>query len=159
VPGEGQAQVAYDFEVEGEATDWTPVDARDFAGRAAQRYFDGLPVTPPRGVDAPWTVHRKMLVGYGWTRRAFLVPLRTDHAITVEVEARGRQNALVGLQVGDRTFIVGLGYVADELPVANLGREEARLVGQLNRSTVESRKRGPSAVILREGRPWEVEEL
>jgi hypothetical protein len=88
--------------------------------------------------------------------------MRTDRPISIEVEARGRQNTLVGLHAGDRTFIVGLGYMLEELPLATLGRggeEVQRFVGRLTRATAESRKRGPSAVIVREGRPMEFEEL
>lgn len=159
---EGRVQVTYDFEVEAEAGDWAAVAAnKDFGGRLVQRFLDGLQVTPPRGVDAPWTVHRKMLVGFGWSRRSLVAAFRTDRLLSIEVEARGRQNTVVGLQTGERTLIVGLGYLLEELPISNLvrGEEAQRFVGRLNRATTESRKRGHSAVIVREARLMDVEEL
>lgn len=157
-----RVQVTYDFEADTEAADWAPAaETKDFGGRLVQRFLDGMAVTPPRGVDTPWAVHRKMLVGFGWSRRSLVTALRTDRPLAIEVEARGRQNTLVGLQAGERTLIVGLGYMLEELPISNLvrGEEAQRFVGRLNRATTESRKRGPSAVIVREGRLMDLEEL
>ncbi|MCO5169465.1 MAG: protein kinase [Planctomycetes bacterium] len=164
VLSDGRAQLVYDFEADAQAADWTPAPApRDMGNRMVQRFIDGQQAQAPRGVGEPWSVVKKTLVGYGWTRRSFAAGLRTDAPLVIEVEARGRQNTLVGLQgAGERTVIVGLGYMLEELPLAGIGRgneEVQKFVGRLSRTIEQSRRRGPSAVIVREARLMELDEL
>ncbi|MBX3471683.1 MAG: hypothetical protein KF878_32920, partial [Planctomycetes bacterium] len=161
---DGRAQLIYDFEAEAQAADWAAAPApRDMGNRMVQRFIDGQQPQAPRGVGDPWSLHKKTLVGYGWSRRSLVAGFRTDRPLAVEVEARGRQNTLVGLQgAGERTLVVGLGYMLEELPLAGVGRgneEVQKFVGRLSRTIEQSRRRGPSAVIVREARLMDLEEL
>jgi hypothetical protein len=99
-----------------------------------------------------WSLQRGHLVGYGHTRKEFAVSFSPQAPITVDVEAKGKQNLLVSFR-GNRTLVGGLGYMLEQLPIAKMGRGGGgdglrKFLDRLDRTIDQSRKRGPSLALF-----------
>ena len=168
--GGQRLEVSYDFESEAEAADWVAVENWG-EGLAAQAHAAlEAQVRPPSGIKEPWTVRRGTLAAYGWSRRRFAAPLRTDEPIVIEVKAKGGQNVVVALQDPGRarSALFAANFQLEELPLGEIGTaairrggggEPAKRLQELKRLIEVTRKRGPALAVLREDGFLNLDEL
>ncbi len=118
---DGRVRLRYDFEAEAQAEDWPRVGRpREFAQGYLYDWLESLP--RPKAPVEPWQVHKGLLVGYGHDRAALVASFSPAAPVEVELEAKSRQNLLVAFWSGrGAPLVAGLGFLLDELPLAQLG--------------------------------------
>ena len=155
---EGQAvTIVYDFSDEEQGADFESLPGP--GGKNSPKLYEWLEENTRDSRTESWSVRSGRLLGYGWTRGAFLAKLKTSDPIQVEVTVRGGDNMLIGLgESYEKAVVAGLGFLLPELPIARIsneiepGDDKNGYLRRLKRTLDQSRERGPSAVVLRENR-------
>ncbi|MEZ6184985.1 MAG: hypothetical protein R3F62_08255, partial [Planctomycetota bacterium] len=123
VQDEGKLVLTYTFESELEAKDWVD-DALRRGGRS-RVVSRVLEAAGPQVKGAePWEVRKKALLGFGWSRREHVATFRRDQELTLEVEANGKRNVVVGFNKNEtKTDLVAFNFQLDDMPIGPLEKE------------------------------------
>ncbi|MCA8922991.1 MAG: protein kinase [Planctomycetes bacterium] len=123
VLGEGQIALTYVFENELEANDWVDDSLRRGArSRAVTKVLEeaGPQVKGPE----PWSVRKKSLLGFGWSRRELVAPFRRDAELTLDIKANGKRNVVVGFNKNEsKAQLVAFNFQLDDMPIGLLEKE------------------------------------